>query len=438
MDFRLSDETLEWRDYCRKFAREVIRPAAPRHDREESVPYEIIKEAYAWKLAGLEWIQSLQNDPEGLKGVIYAEELHWGCAGIALAISASSLCAAGVASSGTPEQITRWIPDVVGSEGNPRIGAYAVTEPQAGSDVKSLRTTAKRDGDEWILNGTKTFISNGGIADVTVVVATVDPDLGHRGQASFIVTKDNPGLRLGHKESKLGIRASQTAEIVLEDCRVPGDHLLGGEEKLQRKLERARSGQRAGSSGALATFEITRPTVGASALGIAQAAYEWTLEHLAGRTENGKPLLEEQRVQQVIADVTTEVEAARLLVWRAAWMGRNGVPMTGAQGSMSKLKGGDVAMWATTTLMDLVGPEAQSTDCPLEKWFRDAKIYQIFEGTAQIQRLVIARMQAAEYAERLNFAQSVASANGTVMSQAPGNSPSETPAATERETVATT
>ena len=431
MDFRLSDETLEWRDYCRKFAREVIRPAAPEHDREESVPYEVMREAYEWKLAGLDWLQELQNDPEGLKGVIYAEELHWGCAGIALAISASSLCAAGIASSGTPEQIGIWIPKVFGTKEQPGIGAYAVTEPQAGSDVKSLRTTAKRDGDDWILNGTKTFISNGGIADVTVVVATVDPDLGHRGQASFIVTGDNPGLKLGHKESKLGIRASQTAEIVLEDCRLPGDALLGGEEKLQRKLERARTGQSSRSSGALATFEITRPTVGASALGIAQAAYEWTLAHLADRTENGKPLLQEQRIQQVIADVATEIEAARLLVWRAAWMGRNGVPMTGGQGSMSKLKGGDVAMWATTTLMDLVGPEAQSMDYPLEKWFRDAKIYQIFEGTAQIQRLVIARMQATEYAERLQFAADVASENGS----AHAAHPLADQAKAERETV---
>jgi acyl-CoA dehydrogenase len=435
MDFRLSDETLEWKQYCRKFASEVIRPAAPKHDRDESVPYEVIKEAYQWKLAGIDWIMSLQSDSEGLKGVIYAEELHWGCAGIALAISASSLCAAGIASSGTPEQIARWIPEVVGTADQPKLGAYAVTEPQAGSDVKSLRTTAKRDGDDWILNGTKTFISNGGIADVNVVVATVDADLGHRGQASFIVTKDNPGLRLGHKESKLGIRASQTAEIVLEDCRVPGDALLGGEEKLQKKLERARSGKRSQSSGALATFEITRPTVGASALGIAQAAYEWTLENLYYRNDNGRPLLEEQRIQQVIADVATEIEAARLMVWRAAWMGRNGVPMTGGQGSMSKLKGGDVAMWATTTLMDLVGEQAQSMECPLEKWFRDAKIYQIFEGTAQIQRLVIARMQAAEYAERLQFAEDVAVSNG-VISQAPGNAPSETAARDERQTVA--
>jgi acyl-CoA dehydrogenase len=430
MDFRLSEQTQEWKDYCRKFAREVIRPAAPQHDRDESVPYEIVAQAYDWKLAGLDWLAALQDDPEGLKGVIYAEELHWGCAGIALAISASSLCAAGIAASGTPEQIGHWVPQVFGTKEEFRLGAYAVTEPQAGSDVKSLRTTAKRDGDDWILNGTKTFISNGGIADVTIVVATVDAELGHRGQASFVVTKDNPGLKLGKKESKLGIRASQTAEIVLEDCRVPGDALLGGEEKLQKKLERARSGAPSGASGALATFEITRPTVGASALGIAQAAYEWTLAYLSERTEDGKPLTQHQRIQQVMADVATEIEAARLLVWRAAWMGRNGVPMSGGQGSMSKLKGGDVAMWATTTLMDLVGEPAQSMDCPLEKWFRDAKIYQIFEGTAQIQRLVIARMQTADYAERLELAKQVAApTNGKVTEQAPGNAPSERPAA---------
>ena len=276
-----------------------------------------------------------------------------------------------------------------------KLGAYAVTEPSAGSDVRSLRTTAKLDGDEWVLNGTKVFITNGGIADVTVVVATVDPDLGHRGQASFVVPKDTPGLSQGKKESKLGIRASQTAEVVLEDCRVPMENLLGGYDKLQKKLERARSGQSTGrSSNALATFELTRPLVGASALGIAQAAYEWTLEYLEDKEEDGQPLLKQQRVQQVLADVATEIEAARLLVWRASWMGRNGMPMTGGQGSMSKLKAGDVAMWSTTTLMDLVGPFAQTMDCPLEKWFRDAKIYQIFEGTAQVQRLVISRMQA--------------------------------------------
>jgi acyl-CoA dehydrogenase len=417
VDFRLTEEQQEWRDYCRKFAREVIRPVAAKHDREQSVPWEVIKEARKWELSGLEYIQKMASDPDGLFGVIYAEELHWGCAGIALAISASSLAAAGVASSGTPEQIGRWIPEIYGSGPDDiKLGAYAVTEAGAGSDVKSLRTTATRDGDEWVLNGTKIFISNGGIADVTVVVATVDQSLGHRGQATFVVPKDTPGFSQGKKEDKLGIRASQTAEVVMEDCRIPLDNLLGGMEKLEKKLERARSGESTGrASGALATFEITRPLVGASALGIAQAAYEWTLEYLEDKSDAEGPLLEQQRYQQVLADVATEIDSARMLVYRAAWMGRNGVPMTAGQGSMSKLKAGDVTMWATTALMDLVGPYAQTTDCPLEKWFRDAKIYQIFEGTAQVQRLVVARMQRQAYRERIE-------ADQEVLQQAPGTS----------------
>jgi alkylation response protein AidB-like acyl-CoA dehydrogenase len=409
MDFRLNEEQQEFKRYCRQFAREVIRPAAPKHDREESVPWEVIKEARRWGLHGLDHMQRLGTDPEGQLGVIYAEELHWGCAGIALAISASTLAAAGLAASGTPEQIARWVPECFGTDDEIKLGAYAVTEPQAGSDVKSLRTTATLEGDEWVLNGTKVFISNGGIADVHVIVATVDPDLGHRGQASFVVPKGTPGLRQGKKETKIGIRASHTAEVVLEDCRIPAENLLGGMDKLNRKLDRARSGQRSGPSNALATFEMTRPVVGASALGIAQAAYEWTLGYLDGGSSNGgKPMLEEQRIQQVLADVATEIDAARLLVQRASWMGANGKPMTGGQGSMSKLKAGDVTMWATTTLMDLVGPYAQSADCPLEKWFRDAKIYQLFEGTAQVQRLVISRMQAREYRERLAGAVEIA------------------------------
>ena len=408
MDFRLTDEQIEFQRHCRKFSTDVIRPVAAKYDREQSVPWPVIKEARKWDLHGLEYIQKVASDSDGLFGVIYAEEMHWGCAGIALAISASSLAAAGIASSGTPEQIAQWVPECFGTGDEIKMGAYAVTEAQAGSDVKSLRTTAKLDGDEWVLNGTKVFISNGGIADVTVVVATVDPELGHRGQASFVVPKGVPGLSQGKKEDKIGIRAAQTAAVVLEDCRIPVDYLLGGMEKLEKKLERARSGQSTGrASGALATFEITRPLVGASALGIAQAAYEWTLEYLEDHIVEGQPALEVQRVQQVMADVATEIEASRLLVWRAAWMGRNGIPMTGGQGSMSKLKAGDVTMWATTTLMDLVGPYAQSTECPLEKWFRDAKIYQIFEGTAQVQRLVVSRMQRQAYLDKMKDAAEV-------------------------------
>jgi alkylation response protein AidB-like acyl-CoA dehydrogenase len=312
--------------------------------------------------------------------------------------------------------------------------------------VKSLRTTAKLDGDEWVLNGTKVFISNGGIADVHVIVATVDPELGHRGQASFVVGPGTPGIRQGKKESKLGIRASHTAEVVLEDCRIPVENLLGGMDKLNRKLERARSGQSSGrQSGALATFELTRPVVGASALGIAQAAYEWTLAYLdnggsvdpiqAGLdfgSTAGKPPLERQQVQQVLADVATEIEASRLLVQRASWMGRSGIPLTGGQGSMSKLKAGDVTMWATKTLMDLVGPAAWSTEYPLEKWFRDAKIYQLFEGTAEIQRLVVSRMQAEEYRRRLADGAEIAAdamkASGNGAAHASGNGAAAEPA----------
>ena len=417
MDFRLTDEQQEWKDYCHAFARDVIRPAAAEHDRDQSIPWDVMKKAAAANLSGLEYIQKMGTDADGLLGVIYAEELHWGCAGIAMAISASSLAAAGVASSGTPEQIAKWVPEIYGTGPDDlKLGAYAVTEAGAGSDVKSLRTTAKRDGDEWVLNGTKVFITNGGIADVTVVVATVDPSLGHRGHASFIVEKDRPGHTQGKKEDKIGIRASHTAEVVLEDCRVPMENLLGGLEKLEKKLERARSGESTGrQSGALATFEITRPFVGAAALGIARAAYEWTLDYLEDKSDADGPLLEQQRYQQVLADVATEIDAARLLVYRASWMGRHGVPMTGGQGSMSKLKAGDVTMWATTTLMDLVGEYAQTTDCPLEKWFRDAKIYQIFEGTAQVQRLVVSRMQRQMYREQI-------AANQEVVEQPPGAS----------------
>jgi alkylation response protein AidB-like acyl-CoA dehydrogenase len=433
MDFAFNDEQREFQQYCRKFAREVIRPAARKHDEDESVPWEVIKEARKWELHGLEQLQRMASDADGQFSVIYAEELHWGCAGIALALSASSLAAAGIAGSGTPEQIAEWVPQCFGLGEEIKLGAYAVTEPQAGSDVKSLKTTARLDGDEWVLNGTKVFISNGGIADVTVVVATVDPELGTRGQASFVVPKGTPGIAQGKKESKMGIRASHTGEVVLEDCRVPVENLLGGMDKLNRKLERARSGQRSRSADALATFEVTRPLVGASALGIGQAAYEWTLEYLDGRTENSVPLLETQRFQQTLADVATELEASRLLVQRAAWMGRNGVPMRGGQGSMSKLKAGNVAMWATTELMDLVGPYAWSVECPLEKFFRDAKIYQLFEGTAEIQRLVISRMQAREYRERFSEGVEIAAASmngsGDVVSRgaAAMSEPQQTP-----------
>src|SRR5436309_9496353 len=253
MDFALNDEQLEYKERCRTFAREVIRPAARKHDEEESTPWEVIKEARKQGFGGLEGIQRNAADEQGQMQVISAEEFHWGCAGTALAISGSGLAAAGIASSGTAEQIARWVPECFGSGEEIKLGAYAVTEPQAGSDVKSLKTTVKRDGDEWVLNGTKVFITNGGIADVHVVVATVDPELGTRGQASFVVPKGTPALSQGKKEKKMGIRASHTAEVLLDEVRIPTECLLGGQERLDAKLAKAKSGESGRSSVALKT-----------------------------------------------------------------------------------------------------------------------------------------------------------------------------------------
>ncbi len=404
MDFSYTDEQIELKEKLNKFAREVMRPAAPKHDREQSVAWDVLKEASRQGIGTLEFMYGLGADPQGIQTSIFAEELHWGCAGLALTIAGGGLAAAGIAASGTMEQMGEWVPLCFPQGDDLKVGAYAVTEPGAGSDVKSLKTTAKLEGDEWVLNGSKVFITNGGIADVTVVVAAVDPELGTRGQASFVVPKGTAGMSQGKKEDKLGIRASQTTEVILEDCRLPAEYLLGGMDKLNKKLERARSGQRVGGANALATFEVTRPFVAASALGIARAAYEFTVEFLMDKQFEGKPALETQAYQQQLADIATEIDAARLLTQRASWMGRAGVSMTGGQGSMSKLKAGDVAMWATAKCMDLVGPDAWSTELPLEKWYRDAKVYQIFEGTAQIQRMVITRLQVNEFRQRIEEA----------------------------------
>ncbi len=404
MDFSYTPEQLEFKERIHKFAVEHIRPVAAEHDREQTVPWDAMKAAARENIGTLDFMMKLGDDPQGMYSPIYAEEMHWGCAGIALAIAGSGLAAAGIASSGTGDQMAKWVPMCFPAGEELHLGAYAVTEPSAGSDVKSLRTTAVLDGDEWVLNGSKVFITNGGIADVTVVVATVDPELGTRGQASFIVPKGTPGLSQGKKEDKLGIRASQTTEVILENCRVPVENLLGGMDKLNKKLENARSGKKTGGANALATFELTRPFVGASAIGIGRAAYEFTVEYLADQTIDGKPALDNPGIHQQIADIATEIDAARLLVQRASWMGRNGIPLMGGQGSMSKLKAGDVTMWATAKCMDLIGPDAWSTDLPLEKWYRDAKIYQIFEGTSQIQRMVIGRLQVGEFRERLQQA----------------------------------
>jgi alkylation response protein AidB-like acyl-CoA dehydrogenase len=272
------------------------------------------------------------------------------------------------------------------------LGAFAASEPDAGSDVSSLRTRAVYDEatDEWVLNGTKTWITNGGIADVHVVVAAVDPELRGKGQASFVVPPNTPGLSQGQKFHKHGIRASHTAEVVLDDVRVPGRCLLGGKEKLDERLARARDGKSSRVQAAMQTFESTRPSVAAQAIGIARAAYEYSLDYAKERQQFGKPIIMNQSIAFMLADMATEIDAARLLVRRAAWLARNG-GYVNAEGSMSKLKAGRVAVWVTERAMQILGGYGYVNEYPVERMMRDAKITQIYEGTNEIQRLVIAR-----------------------------------------------
>jgi alkylation response protein AidB-like acyl-CoA dehydrogenase len=320
------------------------------------------------------------------------EEIFWGCAGIGLAIFGTGLPLSALAGVGTPEQLFEWAPKMFGTPEDPKVGCFCVTEPQAGSDVRNLRTKAVRDGEEWVLNGTKVFITNGGVADVFVVVATVDPELGHRGQASFIIHKDDGGIRGGRKEKKLGIRASNTTEVVLEDCRIPLDRVLGGMDRLEGKLDKARKGESTGrSSAALRTFEVTRPSVAAQAVGIARAALEYSIGYAKERTAFGVPIAQHQSIQNHLADMAVEVECARLLTHKAAWIAASGQPFEKAEGSMSKLKAGEVAVSVTEKAVQVLGGWGYVKEFPVEKWYRDSKIYTLFEGTSEIQRMVIAR-----------------------------------------------
>jgi alkylation response protein AidB-like acyl-CoA dehydrogenase len=306
------------------------------------------------------------------------------------------------------DQIGEWVPQCFGTETDVKLAALAVSEPNAGSDVSSMRTTAVYDEakDEWVLNGVKTWITNGGIADVHVVVAAVEPALKARGQASFVVGPEfkGKGLSQGQKFKKHGIRASHTSEVVLDDLRLPGSALLGEKSKLDERLARGRERAAAvargevvhsvrakGGQAAMATFEASRPAVGAQAVGIARAAYEYALDYAKTREQFGRPIVENQGIAFMLADMKTAVDASRLLVWRAAWMGKNGIPFTAGEGSMSKLFAGETAVAVTEKAIQILGGNGYTREYPVERWHRDAKIYTIFEGTSEIQRLIISR-----------------------------------------------
>ena len=404
----LTEDQITLQKWLHEFSRDVIRPAASEWDEREETPYPIIQEAAKAGIYSLDFFASTWGDETGISLPILMEELFWGDAGIGLSIVGTTLGLAGILGNGTPEQLAEWAPQCFGTPDDIKMCALAVSEPNAGSDVSSMKTTAVYDEktDEWVLNGVKTWITNGGIADVHVVVASVDPALKARGQASFVIGPDSKGrgLAMGQKFKKHGIRASHTSEVILDNCRIPGSQLLGGKDKLDARLAKGRerlaaiergetqSGSREkGGQAAMATFEASRPSVGAQAVGVARAAYEYSLEYAKTREQFGRPIVQNQGIAFQLADMKTKIDAARLLVWRAAWMGRNGIPFTAGEGSMSKLFAGETAVDVTEKAIQILGGNGYTREYPVERWHRDAKIYTIFEGTSEIQRLIISR-----------------------------------------------
>ncbi|QFG26587.1 acyl-CoA dehydrogenase family protein [Actinomadura sp. WMMB 499] len=389
----ISDDVREVRDWVHEFARDVVRPAAEEWDEREETPWPLIQEASKVGLYSLDFFATQWLEPTGLGIPVAFEELFWGDAGIALSIVGTGLAAASVAAVGTPEQVTEWVPQMFGSPDDVRLGAFCASEPDAGSDVGAIRARAVFDEakDEWVLNGTKTWATNGGIADVHVIVASVHPDLGSRGQASFIVPPNTPGLRQGQKFKKHGIRASHTAEVILEDVRLPAGLIVGGKEKFDERVARAREGKSSKGQAAMKTFETTRPSVGAMALGVGRAAYDYALQYAREREQFGKKIGDFQAIAFKLADMKTRLDAARLMVWRAAWMARNGKDFENAEGSMAKLMASEMSVHVTEEAIQILGGNGYTREYPVERMHRDSKIFTIFEGTSEIQRLVIGR-----------------------------------------------
>ncbi|OLP04359.1 acyl-CoA dehydrogenase [Mycolicibacterium porcinum] len=380
-----------------EFAEQIVRPVAAEYDRRQEFPWPVLEEAATQGFYSPLFYRDLIGDPTGLSLPMFMEELFWGCAGIGLAVVMPALALSAIGQAASPEQMLRWAPECFGTPGDLKLAALAISEPEGGSDVRNLRTYATRSGPgqdaDWIIDGHKMWIGNGGIAHVHVVNAVVDKDLGHKGQALFVVEGGTSGLEMVRKLDKLGCRASHTAELKFNEVRVPADNLLGGHEKLEQKLARAReavTGAAHSGSATLGTFEQTRPMVAAQALGIARAALEYATEYANRRIAFGSPIIDNQGVAFPLADLATQIDAARLLTWRASWMAATGVPFERGEGSMSKLAASEVAVRTTERAIQTMGGWGYVTDHPVEKWYRDAKLYTIFEGTSEIQRIVIA------------------------------------------------
>lgn len=377
IDFTLTDEQRAFRDLAHRFAEEAMRPAAAEYDEREEMAWEVLAKAAQIGLTSYPIPEEYGGGGADsvLMRCIVDEELFWGCAGIATAMGGSMLAATPILLAGTPEQKEQYLPRFC-DPNRVRLGAFALTEPGAGSDPGSLSTLARRDGDEYVINGQKCFITNGGIADLYVLFASVDRARGVDGVTAFIVEAATPGVSGGKKEKKLGIRSSHTAVVNFENVRVPCSQRLGAEGE--------------GFRIAMRTFDRTRTHIAAGAVGLARAAFEFAHAYAGERRQFGRPIGSFQAISFMLADMATEIDAARLLAWRAAWLADHGRPCT-KEASMAKVFAADMVMKVTTDAVQILGGYGYSREYPVEKWMRDAKIMQIYEGTSQIQRLVIAR-----------------------------------------------
>jgi acyl-CoA dehydrogenase len=374
ISFRLSEEQKALRELAREFAANEIRPVAAEYDEHQTHPADVIAAAHELGLLNVHVPEEYGG--AGLpcfEGMLIGEQFYWGCAGIGTSLVVNGLGAGPVIIAGTDEQKRSWLPPLLEE---PILCSFGLTEPGAGSDVASMKTTAVRVGDEYVLNGSKTFITNAGHAAWTVVFAKTDPSKAHRGMSAFIVPMDTPGVEIEKHLDKMGQRATDTSAFALTDVVVPAANRLGEE------------GQ--GFKIAMQTLDFTRPGTAAGAVGVAQAAYEYAVEYAKERVTFEMPIAMHQGVNFLIADMATEIEAARLLTWQAAWLIDQGQRAT-LYSSFAKRFSADTAMKVTTDAVQIFGGYGYIKEYPVEKLMRDAKLFQIYEGTSQIQRLVIAK-----------------------------------------------
>ncbi len=374
VDFKLSTEQQQLRDLAHNFAEKEMRPVTAHHDASGEFPKEVLRKAWSLGLMNVHIPESCGGMELGsLDGCIIGEELMWGCTGIGTAIEANSLAQAPIVVAGTEAQKKKYLGRMMDEF---LFASYAVTEPNAGSDVAAVRATAVKQGDKYILNGEKMWITNAGYANWFFVLAKTDPNAGHAGMSGFIVDGDSPGISLGRKEWNMGQRASDTRAVRFENVEVPVENLLGEEG--------------AGFKIAMKAFDKTRPAVAAGAVGLARAAFEHAVEYAKERQTMGRPIAKHQAISFMIADMAKDIEAARLLVWHSAWTKDQGMKNT-KLAAMAKCFGADMAHRVASDAVQVFGGNGFNTEYPVEKLLRDSKIFQIYEGTSQIQRLIIAR-----------------------------------------------